>query len=74
MTTERMKAAVVFVAVMALLQIFFEDIMMFFAITRSGPPGLLNSPYVMVGVPLVISLSLLAVLVGGALIRSETLR
>lgn len=74
MTSFRMKAVAVFVVAMALLQILFEDIMMFFATTRSGPPSIMNSPYVMVGIPLVISLSLLAVLIGGAIIHSETLR
>jgi len=74
MTSFRMKTVAVFVVAMALLQIFFEDIIMFFATTRSGPPLIMNSPYVMVGIPFAISLSLLAVLIGGAIIHSETLR
>lgn len=74
MTTRGLKAIAGFVVLMAVIQIFFEDIMMFFATTGSGPPAMMNSPYVMVGIPLAISLTLLLVLIGGALIKADTLR
>lgn len=74
MTDRHLEAVVVFVAAMGLLQIFYEDIIMFFATTQSGPAGVLNSPYVMIGIPLVISSLLILVLVGGPIVRSNTLR
>lgn len=74
MPSKRLKMVGVFVVTMGFLQIFFEDVMMYFATTGTGPSAVVSSPYVMVGIPLLISVSLLAVLVGGALVSSEPLR
>lgn len=74
MPSAGLKATGVFVAVLALAMILFEDLLVFIESTGAAPSGALDSPYVLVAIPLAISLSLLAVLVGGALLQAETLR
>lgn len=74
MTTRRLQAVAALVASMALLQVLFEDAVMFVAITRETPSGSVTTPYVLVGVSLFVSLSTLAVLLGGALVHSKGLR
>ena len=65
-----MKLLALFVVTMGLIQIFLEDILLFFGTTGAGVPEFLNSPLVLVAVPLGFSLVLLGVLLAAAL-RSE---
>jgi len=74
MPSKRLKLVGAVVIAMGALQILFEDILMFFALTGTGPSAIVNSPYVLVGIPLAISVTLLGVLVGGALLSSEPFR
>ncbi|MFB6197127.1 MAG: hypothetical protein ABEI52_02505 [Halobacteriaceae archaeon] len=71
MVTSRTKALVGFIAFLALLQIIFEDLMVFLGSTGRIPDGTLNSPYVMIAIPLTISLTLILVLVGSAFLYSD---
>jgi len=74
MTTRRLKGVAVFVLCLALLQVFFEDLVMFVATTDTGGPDWLSSPLFLAGVPLLLSVALIAVLLGGALFYADTLR
>lgn len=66
----RAKVLVLFVGVMAVAQILLEDILLFFGTAGTGVPAVLDSPIVLVTVPLAFSLLLLGVLLAAAL-RSQ---
>lgn len=68
--TSSMKVLALFLATMALIQIFLEDVLLFSGTTGAGVPGLLDTPLVLVAVPLGFSLVLFGVLLAAAL-RSE---
>lgn len=74
MVSDRAKATVGLVLALGVLQVAFENTMVFFGSTGRTPTGLANSPVTMVAVPLLISTLLLVILVGGALWHAETLR
>ena len=62
------------VLALALLLVAYEQVLVFLGTTGALPSGLQDSPMAMVVVPLLISLTLVAVLVGAALLHAETLR
>ncbi len=74
MTTTKTKALVVFVIFLAFLGIAFENVVVFLGSTGALPSSVSNYPYVLIVVPLVISLLLFVVLIGGAIRHAETLR
>ena len=74
MASRRAQAVVGTVALLAIAQIAFEDVLLFLGATGTAPPALLNSPYVLVGVPLALFLALAGTLLGWAILTSETLR
>lgn len=73
MPTRRLQAVAALVFALGLLQIFVEDVIVFFGATRTGSGGLLASRYFTMGVPLVISLLLVAILIGGAIVHADSL-
>ncbi|MFB6187914.1 MAG: hypothetical protein ABEI86_13760 [Halobacteriaceae archaeon] len=73
MVSLRIKALVVFVFIMAFLQIFIEDVLIFIGTTNVVSPQLLNSPLVMMIIPLTFATILFVVLVGGALLSSRSI-
>ncbi|MFB6354099.1 MAG: hypothetical protein ABEJ92_08445 [Halobacteriales archaeon] len=72
MANRRLQAVVFLVVVLGLLQIFVEDVILFLGATGAGPVGLLDGPYLTMAVPLAISLLLAAVLVGGAILHTDS--
>lgn len=60
------------VVVLALVQVVYEDLLFFAGATGAAP--VTSSPYVLVGVPLVLFLLLAGLLYGWAITTSETLR
>ncbi|MFB6254029.1 MAG: hypothetical protein ABEI06_05420 [Halobacteriaceae archaeon] len=73
MVSLRIKALVVFVFIMAFLQIFIEDVLIFIGTTNVVSPQILNSPLVMMIIPLTFATILFVVLVGGALLSSRSI-
>lgn len=74
MTSRRLKGLAAFVALLAFVQIFFEDVLIFIEATGVAPPGVLNSPLAFMAIPLIISALLVIVLIGSAILYAETLR
>ena len=74
MASTRLKALAGVVVALGLLQILFEDVVVFLGATGALPTGIAGSPFVMVAVPLAISVTLVLVLLGAALWHSDTLR
>lgn len=74
MATTRLKALVGGILALAFLQVTFENVVVFLGATGQGSSGSVAAPYVLVGVPLLISLVLLCVLVGGAIWTEDVLR
>ena len=60
------------VIALAVLQIVYEDVLVFLGATGGGTP--VSSPYVLVGIPLVIFLLLAGLLYGWAILGSDSLR
>ena len=71
MASRRRKAFVSVVALLALAQIAYEDVLVFLGATGSGAS---LPTWVLVGVPLVLFLALAGTLLGWAILTSETLR
>lgn len=67
------RTLVIFVVIMAILQVLFEDVLLFLDTTSTGVPVPLVSPLLFVGVPLVFSVLLFGVLFLAAL-RSSNVR
>lgn len=74
MPSTRLTVLVGVVAVLAVLQIAYEEVLVFLGATGTLPPGLRDSPFVMVAVPLAIALALVAILFGAAILHADTLR
>lgn len=74
MTNSRPKALVGVVLALALIQVTFENLVVFLGATGQGLSGALASPYVLAGIPLFISLVLLCVLVGAAIRSGDVMR
>lgn len=74
MKRSRGTALVVFVVLIAIVQIAIEDVLVFLGATGTGGPAFLRSPYVMVGVPMVLFLLLAGTLLGWAILTSTSLR
>ena len=74
MASRRGKALVASVTLLAVAQIAYEDVLVFLGATGAAGPGVADSPYVLVGVPLVLFLALAGTLLGWAIATSETLR
>lgn len=74
MASRRGTMLVAFVVVLAVVQIFVEDVLVFLGATGTDAPGFLNSPYVLVGVPMVLFLLIAGVLLGWAILSDDTLR
>ena len=60
------------VVALALLQIVYEDVLVFLGAT--GSPAFTNSPIVLVGIPLLIFVLLAGILFGWAILTDEGLR
>lgn len=68
------KAVVGLVVLLAAVQVAFENVVLFLGASDAGTDGVPGSPATVVAIPLVVSALLLVVLVGGTLVRAETLR
>lgn len=67
----RLRLVVVLTILLGLVQIFFEDVVLFLATTNDGVSGLLADPVVAVAVPLTIALLMILLLVGGGIAARE---
>lgn len=74
MMRRRAQALVAAVVLLAVAQIAIEDVLVFVGATGTSVPPIMDSPYVLVGVPLALFLALSGTLLGWAILTSETLR
>ena len=74
MASRRARALVGTVALLAVAQIVYEDVLVFLGATGTLDPATAASPSVLVGVPLALFLALSGTLLGWAILTSETLR
>lgn len=74
MPSRRATALVGVVVAIAVVQIFVEDVLLFFGATGATGPTILSSPVVLIGVPFVLFLALAGILLGWAILESKSLR
>lgn len=74
MASTRFRVLVGVVVSLAALQIVYEEVLVYLGATGALPPGLQDSPFVMVAVPLAIALALVGILFGAAILHADTLR
>ena len=74
MASRRLLALAGVVLALGMAQILYEEVLVFLEVTGSLPPGVLDSPFVMVAIPFTIAVALVLVLFGAALLDAETLR
>lgn len=67
----RLRVVLAVTVLLGLVQILYEEVVLFFATTRGDLPGILSERAVAVGVPLTIAALLLVLLLGGALWTDE---
>ncbi len=66
MSSRMLRVLVVVVAALAVVQIAFEELIVFLGATGALPPVLSDSPLVLVAIPFTIAVSLLVILLGAA--------
>lgn len=71
MVSSRTRLVVVAVVGLAILQVAFEDLLVFSAVTGQGQVG---PPVVLIGVPLLIATVLILLTIGVAIRHDDTLR
>ena len=74
MVSRRGRVLVATVGLLAVAQIAYEDVLVFLGATGGAPPTVLDSPYVLVGVPLALFLAMAGILLGWAILTSKSLR
>jgi len=74
MPSRRLLAIAGVVLVLGAAQILYEQVLVFLETTGSLPPGVLDSPLVLVAIPFAIAVTLVLVLFGAAILDAETLR
>lgn len=67
----RLQWLVAVVLALGVVQILYEEVVLFLATTTGGLPGLLSNRVVAIGVPLTIAALLIVLLVGGALLAED---
>lgn len=73
MRVPRFRTVIGFVVLMGLVQLFYEDILVFLGATTAGQ-GTSLPRFVLIAVPLTITISLLAVLLWWAMFETRTFR
>lgn len=73
MRAPRFRTVVAFVVIMGLVQLFYEDVLVFFGATTTGR-GTSLPKVVLIAVPLTISVSLLGVLLWWAMFETRAFR
>jgi|GEM_PF-6586168 len=74
MAHQRLRLLAGAVAALALTIVGYEQVLVYLGTTGTLPPALRDSPVAMVAGPFVLSLVLVAVLFGAAILHAETLR
>ena len=74
MASRRAQALVATVALLAVAQVVYEDVLVFLGATGTAGQGVTLPPHVLVGVPLVLFLALAGTLLGWAILTSDSLR